>query len=146
MKFESKYRTFINEMPLKMSSAKWRPFCPGGAELIYLTLCNVSSRDIDTFSKCLRHLSIWPPCSGIAWVDIPEFAPLWKSWIHVMSFLDELERSAPVSMGSPLNHACETRLGPFSTGLERQLDEFPVSRTLGLALHSFSAIGCFIGS
>ena len=72
----------------------------------------------------------------MVWVDIPEFAPLRKSWIHVMSFLEELERSDLVSTGSPLNQACETRL-------ERQLDEFPVCRTLGLAIHSFSAIGCF---
>ena len=91
------------KMPLKMSSAKWWPFCPGGDELIDLTLYNVSSQDVDTFSQCLGHPSIWSPCSGIAWVDIPEFAPLRRSWIHMISFLEELERSASVSMGSPLN-------------------------------------------
>ena len=57
--------------------------------------------------------------------------------------LEELERSAPVSTGSPLNQACEARLGLFGTALKRQLDEFPVCRTLGLAIHSFSAISCF---
>ena len=82
-------------------------------------------------------------CSGMVLVDIPEFAPLRKSWIQVVSFLEELVRSNRVSKGSPLNQSCETRLGPFGTGLERQLDEFPVCRTLGLAIHSFSAIGCF---
>ena len=60
-----------------------------------------------------------------------------------MSFLEEVERSAPVSTRSPLTQACGTRLGPFGTGLEKLLDEFPVCRILGLAIHSFSAIGCF---
>ena len=94
-------------------------------------------------AKCsLTYIRRYLCVMSIAWVDIPEFAPLRRFWIHVMSFLEELEWSATVSTGSSLNQACEIRLGAFGTGLERQLDEFPVCRTLGLAIHSFSAIGC----
>ena len=35
VKFESKWKNFsFMKMPLKLSSAKWLPFCPGGGELI----------------------------------------------------------------------------------------------------------------
>ena len=33
MKFQSKYKTFIHEMHMKITSVKWRPSCPGGDEL-----------------------------------------------------------------------------------------------------------------
>ena len=60
-----------------------------------------------------------------------------------MSFSEELERSAPLSRGSPLNQACETRPGPFGTGLESQLDDLLACRHLASAIRNFSAIGCF---
>ena len=118
-------------------SIHWRIYAAlGWDELTHLSKSKVKGRS--DWKQILRYT-----CSGMVWVDIPEFAPLRKSWIHVMSSLEELERSDRVSTGSPLNQACETRLGPFGTGLERQLDEFPVCRTLGLAINNFSAIGCF---
>ena len=64
------------KMHLKMSSAKWRPFCPGGDELKLIIavpyLNHMGNLWCCTVSTCILE-KIYPFITGLYWIDLYEF-------------------------------------------------------------------------